>query len=161
MRRKDKEINDINEILKVMEDSKIMHLGVCENDQPYVVPLNFAFQYKDNTIRIYFHSAKVGRKIDFINKNNKCAVEMTNYFELEKGETACEWSAFHKSVMIEGTLSLIEEYDEIISAMDLLMERYGFIGKPVYEDKYINAMNVYCIKVDKISGKKNMPKIKN
>jgi uncharacterized protein len=161
MRRKDKEISDINEMLKIMEDSKIMHLGLCQNDQPYVVPLNFAFQYKDDTIKIYFHSAKVGRKIDFINNNNKCAVEMTSYFELEKGETACEWSAFHESVMIEGTLSLVEKDDEIRSAMDLIMKRYGFEGTPFYEEKYINAMAVYCIEVENISGKRNMPKIKN
>ncbi len=161
MRRKDKEINDIDEMIKIIEESKIMHLGVCQNNQPYVIPLNFGFQYKGNKIKIYFHSAKVGRKIDFIKDNKKCAVEMTSYFQLETGETACEWSAFHKSVMIEGNITLLEDEKEIRNAMDHIMEHYGFEGVPVYEDKYIKAMAVYCIDVENISGKRNMPKIEN
>ena len=160
MRRKDKEINDIKEMMRIVESSRIMHLGICQDDQPYVIPLNFGFQYNGSNIKIYFHSAKAGRKIDFINKNKKCAVEMTSYFELEKGETACDWSAFHESIMIEGRISLIEDENEIRMAMDRIMEHYGFEGVPVYEDKFIKAMAVYCIDVDNISGKRNLPKIK-
>lgn len=161
MRRKDKEINDINEMIKIIEESRIMHLGVCHDNQPYVIPLNFGFQYNDNKIKIYFHSAKVGRKIDFINNNRKCAVEMTSYFALQTGETACEWSAFHESVMIEGNITLIEDENEIRNAMDHIMDHYGFEGVPLYEDKYIKAMAVYCIDVENISGKRNLPKIIN
>jgi hypothetical protein len=159
MRRKDKEINDIDEVIKIIEDSKIMHLGLSNNNVPYVIPLNFGFQYDGNIIKIYFHSARVGKKIDFIKNNNKCAVEMTSYFELEKGEIACQWSAFHESVMLEGTISLLERDEEIKNAMDLLMKRYGFEGIPIYEEKYLKAMAVYCIEVESISGKRNMPKI--
>lgn len=159
MRRKDKEISEIDEVIKIIEDSKIMHLGLSNNNLPYVIPLNFGFQYEGNIIKIYFHSAKVGKKIDFINSNNKCAVEMTSYFELEKGETACQWSAFHKSIMIEGSVFLVENEDEIKKAMDILMKRYGFEGIPIYEEKYLKAMAVYCIEVESISGKRNMPKV--
>ncbi|KAF0092000.1 MAG: 5-nitroimidazole antibiotic resistance protein [Fusobacteria bacterium] len=159
MRRKDKEISEIDEVIKIIEDSKVMHLGLSNNNLPYVIPLNFGFQYDGNIIKIYFHSAKVGKKIDFINSNNKCAVEMTSYFELEKGETACQWSAFHKSIMIEGNIFLVENEEEIKNAMDLLMKRYGFEGIPIYEEKYLKAMAVYCIEVESISGKRNMPKI--
>ncbi len=160
MRRRDKEISDINEIIQVIENSDIMHLGLCKNNLPYVVPLNFGFQYEEDTIKIYFHSARVGKKIDLINNNNKCAVEMTSYFELEKGDAACQWSAFHESVMIEGTISLVKNEQEISNAMDLIMMRYGFQGIPIYEKKFLNTMSVYCILVESISGKRNLPRIK-
>lgn len=159
MRRKDKEVSEIKELIKIIEDSKIMHLGLSRNNLPYVIPLNFGYQYDGNIIKIYFHSARVGKKNDYIQSNNKCAVEMTSYFELEKGVTACEWSAFHESVMIEGNISLVENEEEIKNAMDLIMKRYGFIGIPIYEEKYLKAMAVYCIEVESISGKRNMPKI--
>lgn len=160
MRRKDKEVSEIKELIKIIEDSKIMHLGLSQNNLPYVIPLNFGYQYDGTIIKIYFHSARVGKKNDFIRSNNKCAVEMTSYFELEKGKTACQWSAFHESVMIEGNISLVENDEEIKNAMDLLMKRYGFEGIPVYEEKYLKAMSVYCIEVESISGKRNMPKIR-
>lgn len=159
MRRKDKEISEMQELLKIIEDSKIMHLGLSHNNLPYVIPLNFAFEHDGNFIKIYFHSARVGKKNDFIKNNNKCAVEMTSYFELEKGVNACQWSAFHESVMIEGNISLVENEEEIKKAMDLIMKRYGFEGIPIYEEKYLKAMAVYCVVVESISGKRNMPKI--
>ncbi len=158
MRRKDKEINDINELLKIIEKSKIMHLGLCQNNLPYVIPLNFGFQYNGEIIKIYFHSAKVGKKIDIIRNNNKCSVEMTSYYELEKGETACQWSAFYESVMIEGNILFVENEEDIKRAMNLIMERYGFEGIPVYEEKYIKSMYIFCIEVEAISGKRNLPK---
>lgn len=148
---------DILEIAKIMEKAQIMHLGLCNETQAYVVPLNFGFEIEDKEIIIYFHSAKQGRKCDMIKKNNQCAVEMTSFFELKKGEKACQWSAFHESIMLEGIVTLIESLDERKKAMDLIMGKYGFKGKPIYDDKYLNAMNVYCIRVKSISGKRHLP----
>lgn len=153
MRRNKKEIKDILELKKIINSATIMHLGLCNNNQPYVVPLNFGFE----DMIIYFHSAKEGKKCDWIKGNQLCAVEMTSYFELIKGEEACQWSAYHESVMIEGVITLLDNIDEIKIAMNTIMNKYGFVGEPFYQDKFIKAMNVYKIDIKTISGKRNLP----
>ncbi len=37
------------------------------------------------------------------------------------------------------------------------MKKYGFVGEPFYQDKFIKAMNVYKIDIKTISGKRNLP----
>jgi len=49
MRRKDREIIGIGEKLKIIAKCKICRLGLCENNYPYIVPLNF--RGKKNTFR--------------------------------------------------------------------------------------------------------------
>lgn len=41
MRRKDREITDLNKICEVMEKCICLHLGLNDNEKKYIVPLNF------------------------------------------------------------------------------------------------------------------------
>ena len=41
MRRKDREITESNDILKIVDEAKILHLGLFDGDYPYVVPLHY------------------------------------------------------------------------------------------------------------------------
>ena len=43
MRRKDREITDIEELLAVVSRCKVCRLAMAENNRPYVVPLNFGY----------------------------------------------------------------------------------------------------------------------
>ena len=43
MRRTDREIKDIKEIEAILNESKYCHLGLVDEDQPYVVPMNYAY----------------------------------------------------------------------------------------------------------------------
>lgn len=69
MRRKDREITDINEIIKIIDECEIIRLGLADGDFPYIVPLNFAYDVKDNQIAFYIHGAMAGRKYELLMKN--------------------------------------------------------------------------------------------
>ena len=47
MTRRELEITDITEILKIMDSTKILHLGLSDGGWPYVVPMNFGYTYAD------------------------------------------------------------------------------------------------------------------
>ena len=66
MRRKDREITDLNEIIKIVSECDVLHLGMCDNGVPYVVPVNFGFTYEDETFTFYVHGAASGKKIDIL-----------------------------------------------------------------------------------------------
>ena len=76
MRRKDREITDINEIVKIVSDCDVLHLGMSDNGIPYVVPVNFGFTCEGRELTFYVHCATSGKKIDILkkisyNKNKK------------------------------------------------------------------------------------------
>ncbi len=71
MRRKDKEMIDEKEMLSIIDKAIICRVGMCWQDEPYVIPMNFGYQ--DNYI--YLHSAREGRKLDILRNNDKVKVE--------------------------------------------------------------------------------------
>lgn len=57
MRRKDHEVTDINEILKIVDKAKILHLGLFDGEYPYIVPLHYGYEYKNGNLIFYMHCA--------------------------------------------------------------------------------------------------------
>lgn len=76
MRRKDREITDIHKIEKILSSAKYLHLGVLDDEYPYVVPLHYGYQINGGKLTFYVHSAKEGHKLDCIRKNNSVFVEI-------------------------------------------------------------------------------------
>ena len=60
MKRQDKEIQNRQLIDEIISQALVCRLGLCRDNQPYVVPLNFGYDGQ----RLYFHSAQKGMKIE-------------------------------------------------------------------------------------------------
>ncbi|NJD04112.1 MAG: hypothetical protein FIA99_16290 [Ruminiclostridium sp.] len=78
MRRKYKEITDKQLINDILSKAEIIRLAMIDNGNPYLVAMNYA--YIDGCL--YMHSAKEGRKIDILSKNNKVAFQTDTGVEL-------------------------------------------------------------------------------
>lgn len=73
--RRNKQLLSIDDTVAVMErctNGVLACMG--DNDYPYAVPLSYV--YLDN--KIYFHSAKVGHKVDAIIRNPKVSFSVMN-----------------------------------------------------------------------------------
>lgn len=60
MRRKDREITDIGEILQIVDRAKILHLGLFDGEYPYIVPLHFGYAYENEMLTFFMHGARKG-----------------------------------------------------------------------------------------------------
>ena len=91
MRRKDREVLDETKIDEFIRNCDCCRIGFYdkENDEVYIVPLNFGYSNVNNKRVFYFHGAKVGRKIDLISKSSKVTFEMDSNHELIVGKMAC------------------------------------------------------------------------
>lgn len=156
MRRSDREVKGIDNILKILEKCEVLRLGLCADNIPYVVPMNFAYEMNDDNIFIYLHCAKEGKKLDLIDINNNVCFEADCSCEIIKGVTPCSWTSKYESVIGSGEISRLSSEAEKINAMDLLMKRYGFEGKPTYPKHVLAAVEALRIKVTSISGKANL-----
>jgi nitroimidazol reductase NimA-like FMN-containing flavoprotein (pyridoxamine 5'-phosphate oxidase superfamily) len=156
MRRKDREVVEFNEIIKIVDKCEVIHLAMVDNGIPYIVPLNFGYEIKDNTLVMYFHSALQGRKIEILKANPFICFEMDCSFRALQNEVPCNWSAEFESVIGYGRVSLIENANERKTALDSILKKYGFKGVPEYQQNDLRLTAIYKIAVDRMTGKRNI-----
>ncbi len=151
MRRKDKEIEDRELMEFILRRASICRIALSENDVPYIVPL--CFGHKDNFL--YFHSAKEGRKIDMIRKNNNVCFEIEIDTELAEGEDPCNWSMKYYSIIGVGKAFLVEGIEEKREALDIIAEHYSGKSSSEYPETALHNVAVIKVEIETMSGKKS------
>lgn len=152
MRRKDREITDRNEIMDIVDRCMIAHLGVINDKQPYVVPMNFG--YDDNNI--YFHCAYEGLKTACIEKNSNVCLEGDVFHAVE--ESNGDITSRYESFIVQGRASLLTERDERVYALKKILEHYNKTEFRVESCTGLENTAVYKIEIESITGKRNLRK---
>ena len=128
MRRKDREITDIEQIKKILDECKTCHLAMVDNGQPYVIPINYAYTMDGEMLILYFHSAKEGRKIRVLKENNAVCFEMSIEGEpIFAEKTPCNSGYYYSCVHGFGNALFIEGTEEKCTALTLLMKHQANI----------------------------------
>ena len=110
--RREKLITDIDTVIDILEKSKVVHLGLVDGDEPYVVPMNYGYVLENDKLTIYLHGARRGRKIDAIKTNPKVFYEMCCDITPFEGEVACKYGITYASIMGRGVATLVEDVEE-------------------------------------------------
>ena len=150
MNRKDREIKDIQKIEEILNRANVMRMAVCENNLPYIIPLNFG--YKDKCI--YIHSSKKGMKIDILKKNNNVSFEVDGDHELVLSDKACGFSMKYTSVVGFGKAYFISDLNEKKQALDTIMSHYSK-GYFDYSSEKIEKICIIRIDIESMTGKKS------
>jgi nitroimidazol reductase NimA-like FMN-containing flavoprotein (pyridoxamine 5'-phosphate oxidase superfamily) len=116
--------------------------------QPYVVPLNFGYDGR----YLYFHSAKEGRKIDIIRRNNCVCFEFDILHDIVLSDTACNCSARYESVIGSGIASIVDTEEDKTAALEWIMRQYKSSAYDFMEKKLIDTL-VIRVEILDISGK--------
>lgn len=153
MTRREREITDINKIIEILDKSKIVHLGMVDGDEPYVVPMNYGYVFEDGKLIIYLHGAKRGRKLDVIRANPKVFFEMECDIVPFEGDIACRYGTTYSSVMGKGIAEIIDEdVEEKKKALSLLMKTQT--GKDFeFEDKMVSFVSIIKITASEFTAK--------
>ena len=121
MRRKDREITDIQKIKEILSKARYLHLGMFDGEYPYVVPLHYGYRMEDGKLTFYVHCAKEGHKLDCLRKNNNVFVEVDCEEELVTADVPCRYGAKYASVMCRGKAAILQNADEKCQALRILM----------------------------------------
>ena len=158
--RREQEITDINEIIRILDESKIAHIGLVDGDEPYVVPMNYGYVMENGKLTIYLHAAKRGRKLDLIRANPKVFFEAECDLVPFEGDVACRYGIAYSSIMGKGTAEIIEDVEEKKLALSLLMKTQT--GKDFdFEEKMTTNVSIIRIEVSEYTAKyRPMPKMK-
>jgi len=151
MRRKDKEISNRLEIDKIINDAEVCRLAFAKDNEPYLVPVSFGY----DGANVYIHTAQEGKKIEFLNLNNRVCFEFETDTKIVTHEIiACKWTTSFKSVIGYGRMIRITEDEEAIHALNCIMIKYsgkewGFTGRD------LSRVFLWKIEIEEISGKKS------
>lgn len=137
---------------------KVGHLAHSRNDQPFVTPTNFWFDEEHH--RIIFHSNIAGRMRDNLEHNPKVCLEASEYGRFLPANTALEFSVQYRSVMVYGTVKIVEDIEEKRAALYGLLKKYFAHMTPGKEyrpitDKELARTTVYALEIESWSGKEN------
>jgi nitroimidazol reductase NimA-like FMN-containing flavoprotein (pyridoxamine 5'-phosphate oxidase superfamily) len=156
MRRKDREITDINEKIAIIERCKFCRVGLCEDNFPYVVPLNYGYTYENEKLTLFFHGALEGKKIEIIKKNNNACFEVDCDTKLIEREEASRYSYAYKSLIGVGKITFLEHNEEKSTGLKHLMKHQT--GKEFTHDFSEDELKRVCIfkmVVEEFTGKQN------
>lgn len=157
MRRKDREITDIQKIDEILKKAKVIRVSVYDGEFPYIVPLNYGYELDGDKIIFYLHSAKEGRKIDLFRANNKVGFELDLEGELVgEGKMACIYTYEYSSIIGNGVIAEVESLEDKEAILNKLMHHYT--GKSNFEYKKSSLENVCILTLTSISytAKSNM-----
>jgi uncharacterized protein len=125
MRRKDREISDQTQLRDILDRADVCRIAFSVKSEPYLVPLNFGYQWDHDGLVLYFHCARQGKKLDMIRENNNVCFEVDVDHKLLPGKTACDWGMSYKSIIGRGILDVVQEQTERIAGLTLIMRHYG------------------------------------
>ena len=117
MRRKDREITDPKALKKILKSTKYVTIALCRDNEPYLVSLSHGYDEDRNCI--YFHCATEGKKIVFMNANNKVWGQAV----LDYGYVDGECRHLYASVHFSGKITLIDGSDEKSHAIECMIRQ--------------------------------------
>lgn len=151
--RREKFITEREEIIKILDSAKVLHLGLADGDEPYVVPMNYGYTLDENDkLTLWLHGATQGRKLDVMQKNPKVFFSMEYGITPFEGEVACKYGISYSSLMGKGTAQIIEDVEVKKQALSHLMKTQT--GKDfTFEDKLTTVVSIIKIDVESYTAK--------
>ena len=146
MTKRELQITDLHEIRNILDTASALYLGLCANNEPYVVPMNYGYTMEEGKLTLYLHSAVKGKKLDMIRSNPNVFFALDCGRTPFEGKVACQYGLSYSSVMGRGTACIVDDVEEKKQAMSILMKtqtKKDF----TFEDRLVSIVAVIRIDV--------------
>ena len=152
MTKRERQVTDESQILHILDTAKVLHLGLCVDNVPYVVPMNYGYTMEQGKLTLYLHSAVRGKKLDMIRQNPNVFFEMNCDLIPFEGPVPCRYGLAYSSLMGQGYARIIEDPEEKQAAMTRLMKTQS--GKDFsFNEKLVSIVSVIRIDVEEFTAK--------
>ena len=153
MRKSDREIKSKEEIIDIIKRCDVIRLAFNNGDYPYILPLNFRFEVKNDKVIFYLHSALEGTKVDIMKKDNRASFEMDTKHELQYYEEKGYCTMSYESIIGRGRIRILPE-DEKMNALKKLMGHYHKSEDTYFNPAAISRTLVYSLEVEEMTAKR-------
>ena len=122
MTKRERQITDEEQIRHILDTAKVLHLGMCVDNEPYVVPMNYGYTMEEGKLVLYLHSAVRGRKLEMLQCNPNVFFSLESDLLPFEGQVPCQYGMAYSSVMGRGTARIVEDVEDKMKAMSILMK---------------------------------------
>ncbi len=151
MRRVEKEISDMETLIKILKGGNYTVISMCKENEVYLVTLSYGYDESKNAL--YFHCAKEGQKIEFIKSNPfvcGTVIEDNGY------KDGC--SQAYRSVVFRGKMVILEDIHEKKIGFDVLLNQLEndpstTKNKFFKKDEIYENLRMLRLDINEISGK--------
>jgi hypothetical protein len=155
LRRSDKEIKDLDEMKRILKSTMYVTIALSKDNEPYLVTLSHGYDSKRNCI--YFHCAKEGKKIDYLNANNKVWGQVF----IDLGYVEGECNHLFSSVHFSGRVTFLQKPEERVEAMKCMMRQLDKHPEQMIAElnpEKLKDARIGRIDIDYMSGKQPQKK---
>jgi uncharacterized protein len=143
---------DRETIYQILDEALICHVGIVENKQPFVIPINFA-RLGDE---IVLHGAIASRLLKHIAAGKAVCIEVTIVDGLVLARSVFHSSVNYRSVVLFGKGRVIKSDEEKLAALEAVVEhlipgRWQDARLPNLKE--LKATSVVSVRIDEASAK--------
>ena len=109
---------DKETIYRILDEGLVCHVGLAEDGQPVVIPMNYA--RRDDTVIL--HGAPASRLLKYVQAGHPVCVTVTLLDGLVLARSVYHHSMNYRSVVVFGRGRLIEAEQEKLAALEVLTE---------------------------------------
>ena len=156
MTRREKEVTDKTEIEAILDTCKYLHLGLSDDNKPYVVTMNYGYEWDetDGHLVLYIHSATTAHVLDVIEKNANCGFTMECNVIPFEGRVACQYGMAYESIMGSGTIQILEGTEERTHGLLSIMKAQTGHDDFQFDERLVSIVKVMRIDVTEFKAKR-------
>lgn len=155
MRRKDREVNGFEDIMRIVDECEIVRIGLADGDYPYIVPVNFAYSIEGDRLVLYIHGAQAGRKFELLSKKRVCSFEMDVPLMMECIAEKGDVTMRYRSVMGKADVEFLDGEERQRAIDEVIMARHEETKSFEYNRSAAAHTAVAKLTVTELSGKAN------
>lgn len=152
MRRKDREVTDVNELRQIMDLCKVCRIGMEDQNGIYIVPMNFGYVFENDQFMLFFHSANEGRKITALKEHGEVCFEMDCAHNLIHADSACQYGYLYQSIIGTGQVVFLDHPEDKKMALSAIM-KHQTDRDFLFNDQEVKKVTVFKIVVQNCTGK--------
>ena len=156
MTKREFEITDKNEIDRILDTCKYLHLGLVDDGMPYVVPLNYGYEYdEEGKLILWLHGATKGYKLDVISKSPNCCFTMECNVTPFEGRMACQYGMTYECIMGRGQVTIIGDDTALRNhALKVIMKTQTGSDNFEFDERMVSIVSIMKVEVSELTAKK-------
>ncbi len=153
IRRKEKAIENIDEMKAIITRAKHITFALCKSDEPYLVTVSHGYNPIKNCI--YFHCANEGKKIAILKENNVVWGQALQ----DEGYAQGQCDHLYATTQFRGKVTFVEDFEEKKEALISMIHKLDdnpteVIKKQITKDS-VTRVTIGRIDIDYMSGKQS------
>ncbi len=160
MRRHDREVRTTERLMSIMELCSICRVAMHDDGgEIYVIPLSFAYEKTEgDNLRLWFHAAEAGKKLDLLRQNDKVGFEMDCNVQLIESERPCSYSYTYMCLVGRGRVAILpdDDIENKCKAMELILLHQANRKGVVLKEEMLRYVTVFYIDVTELTGKEHV-----